>query len=245
VVGPASSGGHTLKVKLVGITTYYQEAAWGPWARRAAIVPATYVELVAGSGAQPVLLPPCGGVDVVGALDALVLVGGGDVDPAAYGRPAHPATTGVDPARDTAELALLAAALDADLPVLAVCRGHQLLNVALGGTLFQHLPQVVGDEGHQPGPGRFAPMEVVTEPGSAIAAVLGERVAVACSHHQAVDAVGEGLVVSARSADGVIEAVELPGRRFTVGVQWHPEETGDRRLVDALLGAVHSAAAER
>ncbi|MDA8357950.1 MAG: gamma-glutamyl-gamma-aminobutyrate hydrolase family protein [Actinomycetota bacterium] len=230
---------------LVGLTTYYQETAWGPWARRAAAVPATYVELVASSGAHPVLLPPAGSAEVVGRLDALVLIGGGDVDPAAYGRPAHPATSGVDPARDAWELALLAAALDADLPLLAVCRGHQLLNVALGGTLVQHLPDVVGHDGHQPGPGRFAPVEVVAEPGSRVAEALGPRLTVACSHHQAVDTLGEGLAVSARSTDGVIEAVELTGRRFAVGVQWHPEETGDRRLVDALVEAVRSAAAGR
>ncbi|MHB8219510.1 MAG: gamma-glutamyl-gamma-aminobutyrate hydrolase family protein [Acidimicrobiales bacterium] len=228
------------RTPLVGLTTYYQEATWGPWARRAATVPATYVELVVGSGARPVLLPPCGpggAADVVGALDALVLIGGGDVDPATYGRPAHPATSGVDPSRDAGELALLAAALDADLPVLAICRGHQLLNVAQGGTLVQHVPELVGHQGHQPGPGRFAPVDVVTEPGSVVAAALGERATVSCSHHQAVDTVGEGLAVTARSVDAVIEAVELEGHRFAVGVQWHPEETADRRLLDALVSA--------
>ena len=139
------------QVPLVGVTTYYDTATWGPWHRPAAVLSATYFELVAASGARPVLLPPCrsgppavGAAEVVGALEALVLVGGGDVDPAAYGQPAHRALGGVDPVRDRWELALLAEALAADLPTLAVCRGHQLLNVHLGGTLFQHLPEAPG-----------------------------------------------------------------------------------------------------
>lgn len=237
------------RTPLIGVTTYVAEAAWGNWRRRAAVVPAPYYELVAAAGARPLLLPHCteapggtgaGAAEVVAALDGLVLVGGGDLDPAIYGRTAHPRTGGVDAERDRSERALLEAALAADLPVLAVCRGHQLLNVALGGTLHQHLPEVVGHRGHQPAGGAFEDVDVVTVPGTIAAAVLGEKATVRCSHHQAVDRLGAGLVVAAWSLEQdprVIEAIELPGHRFVVGVQWHPEEAADRRLFDALVAA--------
>jgi putative glutamine amidotransferase len=235
----------TRTAPIVGVTTYHQEAAWGPWDRLAAVVPASYVDTVAAAGGCPVLLPPAAGSvnedvaasSVVGRLDALVLVGGGDIDPARYGQRPHAATSGVDPARDGSELALLRAALEVDLPVLAVCRGMQLLNVDLGGTLFQHVPDVVGSDAHQPARGCFADVEVTTDAGSAVAKILGERTTVRCSHHQAIDRLGDGLVVTARAADGLIEAVELPGARFVVGVQWHPEEEGDTRPFRALLDA--------
>jgi len=230
---------------IVGVTTYHQEASWGPWDRVAAVLPDSYVETVAAAGGYPVLLPPSsisGGVDaarsVIGVLDALVLVGGGDVDPALYGQSPDPATAAVDPERDAHELALLRGALDADLPVLAICRGMQLLNVDLGGTLFQHVPDVVGHESHQPARGCFADVEVTTEPGSLVAKLVGETSTVRCSHHQAVDRIGESLVVTAKSGDGLIEALELPGARFVVGVQWHPEEEGDVRLFRGLLEAI-------
>jgi gamma-glutamyl-gamma-aminobutyrate hydrolase PuuD len=113
----------------------------------------------------------------------------------------------------------------------------QLLNVDLGGTLFQHVPDVVGSDAHQPARGCFADVEVTTDAGSAVAKILGERTTVRCSHHQAIDRLGDGLVVTARAADGLIEAVELPGARFVVGVQWHPEEEGDTRPFRALLDA--------
>ena len=142
-------------VPLIGVTTYVADAAWGAWERRAAVLPASYFELVASAGGRPLLLPPLstapdgpgtGATEVMGALDGLVLTGGGDVDPAAYGEEAIPAVGGVNPVRDASERALLAAALAVDLPVLAICRGLQVLNVALGGTLHQHLPDVVGTE---------------------------------------------------------------------------------------------------
>jgi len=232
-------------VPVVGMTSYRQPAVWGPWERDAAVLAAAYVDGVAGAGGRPVLLPPAPGPGgepgsagvVVDALDALVLVGGGDVDPARYGADAHDATAGLDARRDEAELALLEAALAADLPVLAVCRGMQLLDVHLGGSLLQHVPDAVGTDVHQPARGCFADVEVTTVPGSTLAAVLGPSVSVRCSHHQAVDRLGEGLVVAARSADGLVEGVELPGARFVVGVQWHPEESADGRLFSALVDA--------
>ena len=244
------------RTPLVGVTTYAAEAAWGPWHRPAAVLPAPYFELVAAAGARPLLLPPArqaaggpgaGAAAVIDALDALVLVGGGDLAPVRYGGPAHPELAGVDSVRDASEVALLAAALERDLPVLAICRGLQLLNVHLGGSLVAHLPEVVGHRGHQPAPGRFDDVDIVTVPGTRTAAALGEKDTGRCSHHQAGARLGSGLVVSARSVEaaagpgggpaGVVEAVELAGARFVVGVQWHPEESGDRRLFDALLAA--------
>lgn len=142
--------------------------------------------------------------------------------------------------RDESERALLACALDRDLPVLAICRGLQLLNVHLGGSLLAHLPDLVGHRGHQPAPGEFADVDVVTVPGTRTAAIVGDKDTVRCSHHQAIDRLAPGLVVAARSvepaeAEGVIEAVELARAHFVVAVQWHPEESGDRRLFDALV----------
>ena len=234
----------TQAVPLVGVTTYRQQASWGPWDRLAAVLPASYVDTVEAAGGYPVLLAPSQigvGADaaarVVAAIDALVLVGGGDIGPARYGQVPHPATAGVDAGRDASETALLRAALDVDLPLLAVCRGMQLLDVCLGGSLFQHVPDVVGHDGHQPARGFFADVDVTTEPGSVVAKILGEHSTVRCSHHQAIDRLGHGLVVSATSSDGIVEAVELPSARFAVGVQWHPEEEGDQRLFRALLEA--------
>jgi putative glutamine amidotransferase len=230
---------------IIGVTTYHQQASWGPWDRLAAVLPASYVDTVAAAGGAPVLLSPSGvggGEDVapsvVGVLDALVLTGGGDVDPARYGQAPHAETSGVDPERDASELALLRAALAVDLPVLAVCRGMQLLNVELGGTLVQHVPDVVDSVLHQPTRGCFADVDITTEAGSAVAKVVGDRATVRCSHHQALDHVADGLVVTARASDGIIEAVELPAARFVVAVQWHPEEEGDTRLFQALLDEV-------
>lgn len=231
-------------VPLIGVTTYRDRAAWGSWDRDAAVLPSSYVDCVARAGARPVLLPPAdgpGGADgatgVVSRLDGLVLAGGGDVDPALYGEEPDAATAGVDRRRDDHELALLAAALDADLPVLAICRGLQLLDVLLGGSLHQHLPDAVGESVHRPARGRFHEVTVTTVPGSTLEALVGPHAVVQCSHHQAVARLGAGLVVSATAGDGTVEALELPGRRFVLGVQWHPEESGDPRLFDALAAA--------
>jgi gamma-glutamyl-gamma-aminobutyrate hydrolase PuuD len=144
---------------------------------------------------------------------------------------------GVNPVRDDSERALLAAALEADLPVLAICRGMQVLNVELGGTLHQHVPDVTGSDLHRTAPLVFGPVEVATDPHSRAAAVFGAAPSVLCSHHQSIDRLGRGLVPTARAADGVIEAVELAGDRFVLGVQWHPEEGSDGRPFQALVAA--------
>jgi putative glutamine amidotransferase len=182
---------------------------------------------------------------VIEVLHGLVLTGGGDVDPVSYGEFPADTVDGVNPVRDDSERALLAAALKADLPVLAICRGCQILNVELGGTLHQHVPDVVGHEGHRMAPAVFGNMAVSTEPGSRAAAVFGASPTVLCCHHQSIHDLGGGLVATARAADGVIEAVELPSARFVFGVQWHPEEGGDRRPFEALIHAAEAYQRDR
>jgi putative glutamine amidotransferase len=228
---------------LIGITCYVTQARWGAWDLPTALTPFGYVGCVETAGGRPVLLPPMleGIEDTLSVLDGLVLVGGPDIDPALYGASLGPHTTDVRPQRDAAELALLQAALDDDLPMLGICRGIQLLNIAQGGTLVQHLPDVVGHEGHRTEPGHFDVHDVATVPGTRTAAVLGERVAVNSAHHQGIAAVGEGLVVSAWADDGSVEALELPDRVFAIGVLWHPEAGDDLRLFDALIAAARDA----
>jgi putative glutamine amidotransferase len=241
-------------VPLIGITTYVADAAWATWERRAAVLPESYFELVAAAGGRPLLLPPpteavdgpgTGALEVIDVLDGLVLTGGGDVDPAAYGEAPQPSVAGVNPVRDGSERALLAAALAADMPVLAICRGLQVLNVELGGTLHQNLPDVIGRDTHRRVPMEFEDVEVTTTPGTRAAAVFGDRTAVLCSHHQSIHQLGRGLVSTAHSADGVIEAVELPSARFVLGVQWHPEEGRDPRPFAAFVAAAAEYRRER
>ena len=228
----------------IGLPTYIEQARWSVWDRKVALLPASYLDAVADAGGVPVLLPPVdvdgGAVAAVDGLDALLLTGGADVDPALYGAERSAKTAGVRPDRDRWEAALVRAALERDLPVLAVCRGAQMLAVALGGTLHQHVPDVVGHDSHMAELGTYGPMQVKIEAGSRLASILGDTADVRCHHHQAIDALGEGLVVSASAEDGLIEAVEAPARRFVVGVQWHPEMGQDARLFAALVEAALS-----
>jgi len=223
---------------LIGISTYREQARWGAWDLPAVLLPASYADAVAEAGGEPVLLPT-GAVstEAVRRLDGLVLAGGADVDPARYGHPAGPHTTVLRPERDAAELAVLQAALSRDLPLLAICRGMQLLNVELGGDLLQHLPDVPGAGIHNPGAGLFAGRQVRTAPGTQLDRLLGPTAAVDCHHHQALDRIAPGLTPSAWAEDGLVEAVEAAGRRFCLGVQWHPEAGADRRLFEALVSA--------
>jgi putative glutamine amidotransferase len=228
---------------LIGITTYREQARWGYWDVPAVLLPANYADAVAGAGGEPVLLPT-GAVSAatVTRLDGLVLAGGADVDPARYEEQAGPHTTGTRPERDASEIALSQAALDRDLPLLAICRGMQLLNVLLGGTLIQHVPDVPGAQAHQEGPGLYAERKVRVDPDSAVGAILGPAVTVDCHHHQALDRLAPGVTASAWAEDGLVEAVELTGRPFCLGVQWHPEAGPDHRLFAALVGVARSAA---
>ena len=223
---------------LIGISTYREQARWGAWDLPAVLLPASYADAVAEAGGEPVLLPT-GAVsaEAVRRLDGLVLAGGADVDPARYGHQAGPHTTVLRPERDAAELAVLQAALSRDLPLLAICRGMQLLNVELGGDLLQHLPDVPGAGIHNPGAGLFAGRQVRTAPGTQLDRLLGPTAAVDCHHHQALDRIAPELTPSAWAEDGLVEAVEATGRRFCLGVQWHPEAGADRRLFEALVSA--------
>ena len=236
---------------LIGISAYREVAAWGVWRQDAAALPYAYVEQVARAGAVPMLLPPLAGPRAAKAaavsiapLHALVLAGGPDIDPPRYGMRPRPATTEVRPERDAWELALLDAALERDIPILGICRGAQLLNVARGGTLHQHLPERIGHESHRPAPGKYGPIEIALEIDALPGSLLGGRIRVPCYHHQAIDRIGHGLVVTARALDGTIEAVQLTERAFVVGVQWHPEQDTDRRLFDALIAAARVGVTE-
>lgn len=223
---------------LIGITTYREHADWGTWDDPAVLSPVTYPDAVALAGGEPVLLPTgAASAAVVGRLDGLVLAGGSDVDPARYGQQPAPHTGAPRRDRDETEATLLRAALDAGLPVLAVCRGLQLLNVVLGGDLVQHLPDVPGTGTHDPGRGAFADHEVTTVPGTVLAALLGSRVGAHCHHHQAVGRLAPGLRVAATAEDGTVEGVQRDGAAFCVGVQWHPEAGPDGRLFAALVRA--------
>jgi putative glutamine amidotransferase len=222
---------------IIGITSYAQEASWGAWTLPAALVPLSYVRSVELAGGRPLVVPPVDDAveETLDVLHGLVLSGGADIDPAAYGEELHTETTITYPDRDRAELTLLEAALARELPVLAICRGMQILNVLRGGNLHQHLPDLVGHEGHRETAGVFSDHAVRLQEGSTAAAILGERTAVKSSHHQGLERLGEGLEVVGWAEDGSIEAIEDRARRFAVGVLWHPEEGEDKRLFEALV----------
>ncbi|WP_067542409.1 gamma-glutamyl-gamma-aminobutyrate hydrolase family protein [Nocardia crassostreae] len=223
---------------IIGLPTYSERTRYTHWDVDSAVLPRAYVDMTERAGGIPVLLPPAGPAraELVRRLDGLVLTGGADIDPARYDAAADPATTGLRPDRDESEFGLFALARAAGMPVLAVCRGLQLVNVALGGTLVQHLPDRLGHADHSGGPGAFGVTTVRTEPGSRVAAITGPEVKAHCHHHQAIDRLAPGLTASAHAADGTIEAVEAETGPFLVGVQWHPEENAaDHRLLRALV----------
>jgi putative glutamine amidotransferase len=223
---------------LIGITAYAEPSVrWGVWDLPAALIPLAYVQAIESAGGRALLVPPSeeGIEETLDALDGVLFSGGSDIDPGAYGQEAHPETNGVRPDRDRGELALLTAALERDMPVLAVCRGSQVLNVARGGDLVQHLPEVVGHDTHKHTPGSFADHGVELEPKSRLGGLLGDRAPVKSHHHQGFGRVGEGLVETAWAEDGTIEGLEDPGKRFAVGVLWHPEEGEDAALFRALV----------
>jgi putative glutamine amidotransferase len=223
---------------LIGITSYEpEEVHAGVWFFSAALIPSTYVSAIAQAGGRPVILPPLddGVEETLDALDGLLFSGGEDLDPDHYGAERHPETKGVHEARDRAELILLAAALERDMPVLAVCRGSQIMNVALGGDLVQHVPELVGHEEHRHTPGTFADHDVRVDPASRLGRVLGDHAPVKSHHHQGFGRLGEGLREAAWADDGLVEGLEDPDRRFALGVLWHPEEGDDDALFTALV----------
>ena len=223
---------------------------WGVWDLPAAVIPLAYVRAIESAGGRALLVPPSdeGIEETLDALDGILFSGGSDIGPGEYGQEAHPETNGVRPDRDRGELALLRAALERDMPVLAVCRGSQVLNVARGGDLVQHLPDVVDEKHkhlHKFTGGVFADHGVVVKDGTRLGALLGERAPVKSHHHQGFDRLGEGLVEAAWADDGTIEALEDPGKRFAVGVLWHPEEGEDAALFHALVDEARAYRAAR
>ncbi|AYV26872.1 gamma-glutamyl-gamma-aminobutyrate hydrolase family protein [Streptomyces sp. CJ_13] len=221
---------------LIGISTYVEESTrYGVWDLPAALLPAGYHELVQAAGGAAVLLPPDEpgrAAEVLSRVDGLVIAGGPDVDPVHYGAARDPRTGAPATVRDHWELALINAALEARMPLLGVCRGMQALNVALGGTLHQHI------DGHVDTPGEMSWHPVRPVPGTRYARLVPEEAQVPTYHHQAVDRVGRDLVVSAHALDGTVEAVELPDPdRWVLGVQWHPERDKDTRVMASLIEA--------
>lgn len=228
----------------IGLTTYREQAAWGVWDEPADLLPRSYADAVAAAGGVPMLLPPVDSADlprradtVLDGLDGLIVAGGADVDPGRYGEQRNPRTGPARPDRDSWEVALVRAAVERAMPVLGICRGMQVLNVALGGTLVQHLPDVVGHDGHCPTPGVHARHSVTVEPGSMTGALLGPSCDVATYHHQAVAMLAPGLVATAWADDGTVEAIERPDGGWVVGVQWHPEVFDGAALFAGLVQA--------
>lgn len=233
---------------VIGLTTYREQAAWGVWHQRADLLPSGYAAAVEAVGGVPVLLPPVAlagaAAAVVARLDALIVSGGADVDPSRYDAQPHPRTAGWRPDRDAWELALLDAADAVELPVLGICRGMQLMAVHAGGALDQHTPDLVGHDDHSPGGDAFGEVPVTTVAGSRLHRLVGDTLAVRCHHHQSV-AAAPGYAPVAHADDGTVEAFELPGERFSVAVQWHPETVADVGLVAGLVEAARARARAR
>lgn len=230
----------TMGAPLIGLTTYREQASWGVWQQRADVLPAQYAAAVEETGGVPLLLPPVGqegaADSVVARLDGLVISGGADVDPDRYGADPHPRTSGWRADRDAWESALLDAAEAVGLPVLGVCRGMQVMAVHGGGTLDQHTPDLVGHEEHSPGGDQFGRIDVTTVPATRVAGLVGATLSVNCHHHQSVRD-HPGYRAAAHAADGTLEAMERPGDRFCLAVQWHPETAADAGLLAGLVRA--------
>ena len=238
----------------IGITTYHTTADWRGWSEDGALLPWKYVSAIRTAGGRPVLLPPGGDTAeaeaTVAVLDGIVIAGGGDINPAIYGAAKHPETSANAPDRDAWELAIADAAVRLDKPLLGICRGMQVLNVACGGTLHQHVPDLVGHEAHNGYTHGYGLHKVRVTSGTTVKSILpgGEYFDVPTHHHQAVEKIGDGLVAVGWADDGIIEAVEADAdaaNSFLVGVQWHPEQGDDMRLFTALIAAAEIFSAER
>ena len=233
------NGSHAARNRrpLIGVTTYTEVVSWGAWSLPTALAPLAYVTSVERAGGRPMLVPPSDNAvgETLDALDGLILSGGEDLHPGSYGAEPHPETQKTKPERDRAELALLQGALERDMPVLAICRGSQILNVALGGDLVQHLPDAIGSERHRETPGHFGDHGVDLQEGSRLAELLGPRAPVKSHHHQGYGRLGDDLQPVGWAEDGTVEALEHSSKRFALGVLWHPEEGEDLALFEALV----------
>ena len=233
------------RLPVIGICAAVEEASWGAWRVVCHLSPRNYSRAVQRAGGLALLLPPDERMtespdELLDLIDGLVLAGGSDVDAGSYGASPHPETRGTRPERDCFEIALARCALERDMPLLAICRGMQVLNVARGGTLVQHLPETVGHEEHCHTPGVFSDHAVRLEPGSLAARAVGtESTGAKSHHHQGLEELAEGVVATGWSdGDGVVEAIEVPGRRFALGVLWHPEEDHRSKVIGALVEEV-------
>ncbi len=229
---------------VIGLTSYRQRGQTGVWDTEMAVLPAYYLEGVTRAGGIAVILPPQqvdseDARNLLSGLDGLIITGGRDVEAARYGHDSHEKAEKPDRLRDLLEDELISAAIQMKLPFLGICRGAQMLNVNRGGTLIQHLPDVVGDNRYLQGEGNFAHMQMSVREGSLLASIVGEQVNnAALYHHQAIDEPGDGLQVVAYSPDGIVQAVEVEGHPFGLAVQWHPEQTlDDLRIFEALIAA--------
>jgi putative glutamine amidotransferase len=224
---------------VIGLTTYRERAQWGVWSTSADVLHAQYADAVLAAGGAPVLLPPVSGSDqvadaVLARLDGLVVTGGADVAPHRYGQQPDPHTVSWRDDRDTWELELLRGTDRIGLPTLGVCRGMQLMAVAAGGSLHQHTPELVGHEEHNPGADVFGATRIATAEGTVLRLLVGDDLSVGCHHHQSVES-HPGFIPAAWAEDGSLEAMERPGQRFCLAVQWHPEVGEDARLFEGLV----------
>jgi putative glutamine amidotransferase len=238
---------------VIGVCAALERARWSHWDQQAVLLPRSYIDAIQLAGGLPMMIPPDGLIaeepdEVLDVVDGLILAGGADIDPSAYGADPHPELGHTVPERDASEIALARRALERDIPLLGICRGMQLMNVATGGTLRQHLPEDFGHHEHRPTPGSFddADHDVRLAPGSLAARAAGEELhSTKSHHHQGVAEIGEGLEVTGWSTlDELPEAIEAPDRTFALGVQWHPEVDERSRLVAALIeqAGAHRAA---
>ena len=237
----------------IGICAALERARWTVWDREAFLLSRSYIDALQAAGAIAFMIPPDGWVeehpdDVLDGVDGLLLAGGADIDPATYGAERHAKTVNTRPDRDRAEVALALRALERDLPLLGICRGMQLLNVALGGTLIQHLPDDLGHTDHRRSLGSFdnADHDVRLAPDSLAARAAGETLhATKSHHHQGVDELGDGVEASGWSVlDDLVEAIEVPAAGWALGVQWHPEADPRSRVVRAFAAEAADVAVE-
>jgi putative glutamine amidotransferase len=231
---------------VIGLTSYLEPAKWGAWDQPAALIPWNYVNKLQAAGAAVVILPPdADSHTAIARLDGLVMAGGADIEPARYGAEHKEGTDKPRVERDASELGLYRAAREANLPVFGICRGLQIMAVAHGGSLHQHLPDLVGNTLHRDAPGTFNNHGATFTPGSLIAGLVGAtEVTVNSSHHQAVDSPGN-LTVTGYAEDGTVEVCEDPSAEFVLGVQWHPEFSDDENISENLFRAFVKACSNR